>query len=202
MDFWIDVLWFNALGFSHRFWAEILYMTASTIAGALFATIISYFLLHLIPTEKFKLLKLGTFLLLFLLGATWGYANWETFMQYWNKVPTVVTDPVFNLSVGFYLFTIPFLDAIFGLLFMVSFIALAVTFIAAFVRLTEQQVTFAGASLFTADTKKLHSAIYLNASFLLLVLAFGKLLDKYHLMYSSQGIVFGPGWTDVNIVIQ
>jgi len=201
MDFWIDVLWFNALGFSHRFWAEILYMTASTIAGALLATIISYFLLYLIPTEKFKLLKLGTLLLLFLLGATWGYANWETFMQYWNKVPTVVTDPVFNLSVGFYLFTIPFLDAIFGLLFMVSFIALAVTFIAAFVRLTEQQVTFAGASLITADTKKLHSAIYLNASFFLLVLAFGKLLDKYHLMYSSQGIVFGPGWTDVNIVI-
>ena len=41
----------------------------------------------------------------------------------------------------------------------------------------------------------------LNAALWLLLLAFGLFLDRFQILFSSQGIVFGAGYTDVNIVL-
>jgi uncharacterized membrane protein (UPF0182 family) len=41
--------------------------------------------------------------------------------------------------------------------------------------------------------------VYRAAGVLLLVMAFGKYLDRFHLMYSELGAVTGPGWTDVTV---
>ena len=51
------------------------------------------------------------------------------------------------------------------------------------------------------NTKKLVNLLYLNSGIFFLVLAFGKFISKYELMYSSNDVVYGPGWTDTNVVI-
>lgn len=200
MSFWIDALWFNALGYSHRFWIEIIYSISSTFLSALISLGIIFALIYSLP-KSFKILKIVSVIFAVFVGGLWGYSNWETILQFWNKYPTNIFDPIFNKSLGFYLFTLPFLDDIFGLLFMISFIGLATSFLSAFVRFTNNEITFYLPPSEYDSTKKLHKVIFMNSSFFLLVLAYGKILSKYHLMYSSGGIVFGPGWTDAHILI-
>jgi len=200
MGFWVDALWFSALGFSHRFWIEIIYSVSSTLLAALISFGFIFALIYSIP-KNFKILKIISLIFTVFVGSLWGYSNWETILQFWNKYPTNIFDPIFGKSLGFYMFTLPFLDEIFGLLFMISFIGLVTAFISAFVRFSNNELSFYLPPYEYESTKKLHKVIFINSSFFLLVLAYGKILNKYHLMYSSGGIVFGPVWTDTNILI-
>ncbi len=200
MGFWIDALWFKAVNFTHRFWSQILYSLSSALIGALFSLILLFVLIYSLP-KKFKLIKLSALGIAVLVGGVWGYSSWETIFQFLKQIPTNTFDPIFGKSTGFYLFTLPFLNDIFGLLFMISFIGIVAVFVAAFIRLTEQGPVFFIPPFETLDTKKLHNALYLNSGIFILILAFGKYLDKYGLMYSSGGVTFGPGWTDANILI-
>lgn len=200
MGFWGEVLWFRALGYGDRFWLQLLYSIICAAAGL----IISFggtFLLTISIPKEFRLVKWSAVLIAGFLGATWGYTNWSVILQFFNSVPTTISDPVFGHTTGFYLFTLPLLDIIYIILFSTAFISLAASFISAFVRMNQQGVFFYLPPSTSSTTKHLHNALYLNGGVFLVVLAFGKLLDKYHLMYSSSGVVFGPGWTDTTILI-
>ena len=49
--------------------------------------------------------------------------------------------------------------------------------------------------------KNVRTHLKLNAALWLALLAFGLFLDRYEILFSSQGIVFGAGFTDVKIVL-
>ncbi len=200
MGFWGEVLWFNALGYENRFGLEIIYSVVCGLVGALISLGGSYLLTRLIPKD-FKYVKWIAILITTFSGAMWGYSSWDVILKFWNSVPTTLIDPIFGKSTEFYLFTLPFLDIIYGLFFTISFLCILATFIATFVRISPQGLFFYLPPPASETTKKLHNSLYINSFIFLLVLAFGKLLNKYHLMYSSSGVVFGPGWTDANILI-
>ena len=200
MGFWIDALWFESVNFTQRFWLGILYSSALAVAGALIACIFLYTLIYSLP-KNLILIKLSALGIAAVAGGIWGYTNWETIIQFWKQLPTSTFEPIFGNSTGFYLFTLPFLDDVFGLLFIISFISISSIFFASFIRLTEQGPVFYARPYESSNTKKLHNLLYLNSGILLFVFAFGKLLDKYGLMYSSGSVTYGPGWTDTNIVI-
>ena len=112
-------------------------------------------------------------------------------------MPTELQDPIFAKRVGFYLFHLPFYDAIYHLLLVLSFISLSAALIAGFISVQT------GGSLEMERTpeRKSLNAVFRCSGALLLVLALGKYLDRYHLMYSELGAVTGPGWTDVHVRI-
>jgi uncharacterized membrane protein (UPF0182 family) len=200
MGFWGEALWFGALGYSHRFWLEIIYSIVFGILGAVIAFGGLYLLTIYLPSSA-KYVKWASVLIGTFSGGVWGYSNWDTIMKYWDKIPTNLVDPIFGRTLGFYLFTLPMLDSLNTLLFTISFFGFVASFIAAFVRISPQGMFFYLPPSVSESTKKLHSSLYLNASVFLVVLTFGKFLDKYHLMYSNSGVVVGPGWTDTNILI-
>ncbi len=200
MGFWGDALWYKALGYENRFWLQIFYSTICTLLG-LIVSFGGTYLLTISISKNFKFIKWVTVLLATFSGAMWGYSNWDVILKFWNSVPTTFSDPIFGKSIGFYLFTLPFLDNIYVLLFTISFLSIAASFIAAFIKLGPQGIFFYLPPSASESTKSLHNSLYLNSSVFLIVLAFGKLLNKYHLMYSNSGVVFGPGWTDTNILI-
>ncbi len=200
MGFWGEVLWFRALGFTDRFWLEMLYSVICALAGIIVSFGGTYLLTMFLPKD-FKLIKWSAVLIATFLGTVWGYTNWSIILKFLNSVPTTATDPLFGNTIGFYLFALPFLDIIYILLFTITFLSLGASFISSFVRMNQQGIFFYLPPSVSAATKKLHNSIYLNSSMFLLVLAFGKLLSKYHLMYSDSGVVFGPGWTDSTILI-
>jgi len=200
MQFWGEVLWFESLGFGSRFWLEISYSITFGIVGALTALGGLYLLTIFLP-QSFKYVKWVSVLTGTFLGGIWGYSKWDIIMKYWDKVSTTLSDPIFGKSIGFYLFTLPLLDAFYILFFTITFLGIAASLIAAFVRLSPQGVVFYLPSSGSESTKNLHTSVNLNFSMFVLVLAYGKFLDKYHLMYSSSGVVYGPGWTDVEILV-
>ena len=200
MGFLGEELWFGALGYDKRFWLEITYSIIFGIVGALIAFGAIYLLSISLPKSsryvRWAAVLIGTFS-----GGMWGYSNWDVIMRFWDKVPTNLYDPIFGNSVGYYLFTLPMLDALYTLFITISFLSIAAALIATFVRLSPQGISLYSPPFGAESTKKLHSSVYLNSAVFLLVLTFGKFLDKYHLMYSSGGVVYGPGWSDVNILV-
>jgi hypothetical protein len=200
LGFWGEALWFEALGFERRFWLEITYSVTYATIGAVIAFGTTY-LLTLSLSKSARYVRWIAVLIATFSGGIWGYSSWDVIMRFWDKVPTTLYDPIFGKSIEFYLFTLPLLDSLYTLLFTITFLSLAGSLIAAFVRLTQQGVMFYLPPSASASTKNLHSSLYLNSFVFLLVLAYGKFLDKYHLMYSRGGVVYGPGWTDTNILI-
>jgi len=198
-DFWGEKLWFDELGYNDRFWTLFLAQSVFVLAGALIGLGMMGLLLRGLPRTKLVLKRfgLGTGAVL---GGGWGYANWSVFLQFWHKAKTGLTDPILNNDVGFYLFSLPFLDQIYSVLLILSIVSIGVAIIARFnieqdgrnLRLERSE---------TIDEKLSNKLLYTNSAVLLLVLAGGKYLERFHLLYSDLGAVSGPGWTDVHIVL-
>lgn len=200
MGFWGDALWFNNLGFEQRFWTVFGSNIILAIAGALIGWLITYLLTLYIPKKRKIILNIVRILGLFS-GGVWGAMNWDVILSFWNGVSTNLHDPVFGLNTGFYLFTLPFLDNLYGIIFFLSFICLIASLVAAYIGFNNQGLVFLFPEKNLLDSGNTYKSIYLNSAVFLFVLAFDKFIDRYHLLYSSTGVVSGPGWVDVNVIL-
>ncbi|MGB3775392.1 MAG: UPF0182 family protein [Leeuwenhoekiella sp.] len=196
MDFWGEKLWFDSVGYNNRFWTLYVAKLGFALAGAVIAATIIALLTFSVPKTNFYFRR-GAIALGALIGGFWGLGNWTVFLKFWHRVADPVSDPIFHKNVGFYLFTLPFYDAVYTIVLLISFLAIAASFLL----------------LFDFDLKnsKLHlrqnlnqttvRSLYVSCGFLLVAWAFGKYLDRFHLMYSQLGTVSGPGWTAVNVTL-
>jgi uncharacterized membrane protein (UPF0182 family) len=112
MGFWGEALWYENLGYGDRFWTVFNYNTGLSLAGAILAFIIIYLLTISIPKEH-KIIRAISKILSIAIGGMWGFSNWDVILKYWNGVATGVKDPILGKDVGFYLFTLPFLDSLY-----------------------------------------------------------------------------------------
>ena len=200
MDFWGDALWFFSLGYGDRFWTVILAKTILLVIGAVFGGIAVYSLIFSLSSSK-KFIKIFAVLAGAFTGGAWGLANWEIILKYINSVPANVSDPVLNKNIGFYLFSLPFLNNIYGLLISLSIIGLAACAIAIFIFFDGKNILVQPPAGDDKTLSKIYKPLFINAGIFIFILAFGKFLSRYNLMYSSTGVVYGPGWTDVNILL-
>ncbi len=201
LDFWIEMLWFENLGYGDRFWVYIIAQTAAGAAGAFIALGIVSLLTYSIPSSKSYLSKISKGIS-FIAGAVWGYSNWEVILKFWFRVPMGVSEPVLNKDAGFYIFTLPFLDSIYGLLIIITIISLIAVLFTSFLKFDEKgnlTANFSGIDRYISS--KPYTNILIIGSVLILVLAYDKYLSRYDLMFSDLGVVRGPGWTDVNILL-
>ncbi len=200
MDFWGEVLWFNYLGYSTRFWTIAFSNAGLIIAGAILGFAAIYLLIFSIPKEH-KIIRSVLKLLGIVIGGVWGASNWEVIMKFWGRVSTGIYDPILGKDVGFYLFTLPFLDSLNVFLILISLSALIASFISTFLRFSNNNVIFYFPDSNEVNTNRFHFSLYLNSAVFIFVLALGKYLDRFHLMYSTSGVVEGPSWTDVNFLL-
>jgi hypothetical protein len=198
LGFWGEALWFEAVGYRQRFWTVVLSKAAMALAGAA----VSAGLVHLLTwgiDKSRKLVRIGSKVFAAYVGAHWGLANWDTILLYLHRVETGVTDPILNRDTAFYLFVLPLYDATYILLIFVALVALASWAVATFVRVGEQGFRLQTGGVLDASRERRYGALYWSAAALLVALAWGKFLDRFHLMYSTLGVVAGPGWTDVHV---
>ena len=118
-------------------------------------------------------------------------AEWELFLRFWNAVSFGDTDPVFNRDVSFYVFSLPLYDFVRGWLFNASIVILISTGVLYFVRFS-----FRGVGFEFTSSLKVHVSVIVAVIFLLL--AAGHWLDRWDLVLSDQGAVFGAAYTDIN----
>jgi uncharacterized membrane protein (UPF0182 family) len=201
LDFWGEMLWFDNLGYDNRFWIYVIAQTATGIAGAFLSAGIVSLLTYSVPLKKSYLKKFALGLA-FVVGGIWGYSNWQVMLKFWFSVPVGVSEPVLGIDSGFYLFTLPFLDRIYSLLIILTVISIGALLFTSFLKFDEKgtlRADFSGFDRYISS--KPYTNILVAGSFLIFVLAFDKYLSRFHLMFSELGIVRGPGWTDVNILL-
>jgi len=200
MDFWGQALWFETLGYGNRFWTVIVSNFVLALLGGIFGWLIVYFLTYFIPKNR-RFVRITSIIIGTIAGAGWGYANWGIILKFLDRISTSLVDPIFGKNTGFYLFTLPFLDNLYGIIFWLVLIALFATFSAAFLNINPEGL-FLKLPLDTdVSTAKTYKGLYINSAVFIFVLAFGKYLARFHIMYSSKGVVNGPGWTDVNVLL-
>ncbi len=198
MDFWGEMLWFRSLGYNKRFWTlfltKVMFGTGSAVIGWVILTLIT-----LPVPEKKKLTRRinrggGA-----LIGFIWGISNWSVILKFFYGASTGTTDPILGRDTGFYLFTLPFLDAVYALLLLFSLLSVISILAAGYLRFQDQELEFRSAEEDRNTEKRLYHSVIISLVFLIFVLGYGKFVNRYHLLYSSWGAVTGAGWTDVHI---
>ncbi len=199
LGFWGEALWFEAIGYSQRFWIVILSKMTLALLGLALALGLVHLMTQGISRDR-RFVRIGSKVIAGYAGFQWGLTQWDTALLYLNRVETGVQDPILARDTGFYLFVLPLYDAIYGLLLLVVLAALLARAVALFVRVDEQGIrlqTHGGMSETAGNSVSFH----LSLAVLLVVLAWGRYLARFHLMYSTLGVVAGPGWTDVHILL-
>jgi len=220
-----DLFWFNSLGFADVYLTMVF---TSVWFGFLFGLV--FFLFALLNIKLAKRLSLSKserktakekpFILLALIFSIFlgiGFANWETILKFLNPSTFAVTDPVFGLNMGFYIFSLPFYQLIFS--FLISMLALTI-FLSILFHITnsgflikpkikeieeEVEETEEGERRiqFSFDTSKLKKLISPHISILLaitfFIASFGFQLAQYGLLFGSGNVFYGAGFTDLNI---
>ena len=125
-------------------------------------------------------------------------AQWEKFLLFINRQEFGVTDPVLGIDLGFYFFQLPVFRFLHGWaipLIVVTIIGVALIY------LSDNWFALQRGRVNTSypPSVRRHIAILLTIFFLLW--AVGYLLDIYELQYSTRGVVFGAGYTDLKAVL-
>lgn len=119
---------------------------------------------------------------------------WPQVLLAFNAVPFATSDPVFHRDVGFYIFLLPLGElAHFWLLGLLALTLLGVSLIYLLARDSLSQGQFSG---FTARQWR---HLYTLGGALMLVVSISQWLDRYELLYSPQGVVYGASYTDVRV---
>lgn len=197
MGFWGEMLWFESIGYNDRFWTEILAKLGFLVVGAFVGWIVVFLLTSLIPKEK-KYTKLISRVLGAFIGALVVVSSWDVILRYVNRVPANIADPILGQDAGFYLFSLPFYDMLYNLFVVLALIGLGASLSAIFLRVRQQEINIEYPSADQFGTRT-YQAMFLNGAILIFLLAVGKYLARFHLMYSQWGAVTGPGWTDVHV---
>ncbi len=200
MDFWGEMLWFENAGFKGRFWTFELTRLGFIIGGFIVGFVVIYLTTFSVRGlhRYYRTLAAaaGGFA-----AALWGSSNWEPFLRFIYRADAGVADPVFGRDAGFYMFTLPFLDAIITLLLILFVIAVLASLFGVFsFRAEGNKITIdRNAKADETETRHILNSMYLSMGVLAVLLAIEKYLDRFHLLFSHYGVVSGPGWTDVNV---
>jgi uncharacterized membrane protein (UPF0182 family) len=133
---YIETLWFGSLGYSSVYWTTFWYgwgvfavfalATGVVLRAAFYALERAFAVTTLAPrrivlnneqvfVKPAQFLKPAAWVVSLLLALVYGLGmseGWRTFALWLNRPATVGADPVFGNAPGFYLFTLPALDAV------------------------------------------------------------------------------------------
>jgi hypothetical protein len=125
------------------------------------------------------------------------YAQWDTYLRFRYGGSGGFSDPIFGIDVGFYLFTLPFYQLLqFSLVLLTLLAIVAVIF---------QYVYFETVQLNGGRQIEVprNAAPHLSVLLFILAAAFGwgYYLDRYGLLYSTMGVVYGVGYTASHVTM-
>ena len=125
-------------------------------------------------------------------------ASWDMYQQFTHPTPFGVTDPVWGRDVGYYVFTLPGIDAVVGLLRGLA-ITLVVMLVPIYV-LRGDIIPSPPRTLRIEPSAARHLAILLSAVFLLTAVRLW-FVDIPDLLYSTTGPLVGASYTDLHATL-
>ena len=215
ISLYTDWLWFQEVGFTQVFTTTLGFkLILALVFGGLFSLVV-YFNIKLaarapkgirfldsenaieLPSPELvdpvlqRLLLPGA-ILLGLFAAPQAASHWESLLLFLNSVPFGLEDPLFGRDIGFYVFRLPALTALYNwLTFTLGLTVLAT----AFTYLLYRGVQYTPRGLFLTERARTH--ILSLVAIFLVIKAGGYYLDTFELLYSPRGAAFGASYADV-----
>jgi uncharacterized membrane protein (UPF0182 family) len=218
--FFIDVLWFREVGFTEVFWTVL---GTKVVLGLIFGIaffallfanlwivrritpryspltpeqeIIERYRMQFEPYAWWLLPLFAAVIAVFVgLGVT---TQWRTFLLWRNSsgVTFGTTEPLFDRDVGFYVFSLPWLEFVQGWLFSALVGVLLITTLAHYLW-GGIRPNAPGIGEKVSPQVKAHLSVLLGL--IMLTKAWGYYLGQFDLLSSTRGVVFGASYTDVN----
>src|SRR5262245_23566103 len=122
-----------------------------------------------------------------------GSAAWDSVLQYMNATPFGQKDPLFGRDLGFFVFELPVWRLVYG---WATALVAGPLGLAAAVYVLQRSLVLTAHGPRLAASARTH-LLGLGAC-LLLLRALGFWLDRFDLLYSPRGVVFGASYTDVH----
>ncbi|HXL04119.1 MAG: UPF0182 family protein [Firmicutes bacterium] len=213
-----DILWFDNLGYLSAFLIPI----SSKLITGIIAGLVSFVFLYAnlsftarrigksrrvaerypdAPPEQMARSIRRTFLVFAILAAVLAGAamssQWLTVQTFLNRTATGITDPLFDMDEGYYLFVLPFQLIVYRM--SISLVVAALVGVLALYMFTGS-IHIKG--LWSGEGEgaaKFHVGALAAAA--LFLKAWGYRLQALTLVYSTRGVVFGAGFTDVHALL-
>ena len=143
---------------------------------------------------QMRLLATGLALVLAVVIGLYGSSQWQTWLAWRYAVPFGQADPILGRDAGFYVFTLPFLQFVRGL--AQGLVVLAALAAGGLYFLSGGLTPRFGSMLSMTPPARRH--LSLLAVVFLLLLAFGAWLGQAEQLIQPSGVIYGPGYSDVN----
>ena len=135
-------------------------------------------------------------LVLGFLAAMQAASEWETVLRFLNAQPFNAVDPLFGRDIGFYVFRLPLLEALYG---WAMFLLGATLFLVLVTYVLHRGVQITPQGPMVATRVRTH--LLTLGALLLVVKAGGYYLDTFSLLTSVRGIVSGAGFSDIHATL-
>lgn len=223
-DLIVKYLWLNGLGYSALFWkikqTQLLLFFGALVISLLYIGVNIYFIakrikplyfnigqkpsglpniIH-IKASKVKSILYGLSIIIGVIFAFGWSFQWNNFFRFAHSQPFGITDPLFDIDTSFYVFILPFIESVQNSL---SFLVFFVTAIITFYHLTSGTISLPKwKSIKSQETPNAaHKQVFTNLSVWLLLLGWGYYLERYHLLYKHNEIVYGANYTDIHVLL-
>ena len=147
-----------------------------------------------------RILRSGGLVIAVLIGLIFTlsyYSEWDKYLRFYYGSAVGQPDPIFGKDIGFYLFQLPFYELIQKGMMGLALTTLIITLITysyfGVLRLSRGQIP--------QVSKKVVGHLSILLIFLIIVWGWGYYLDRFELLYSTTGVVYGVGYTADNISI-
>jgi uncharacterized membrane protein (UPF0182 family) len=223
LSYWVDLLWFNSLGYGEVFWkarglewgifacfAALTFLILFGIFSALrrahrddlpsdHTVFIAGQEVKLSLKPVLRIISIGGSLVVAVLTGGAMAAQWQTLALWWYapQAAGAVTDPIFGKPLGFYLFTLPAWQLIVGWLMTLSVIACLLAGVFLLVAGGSRALTGGRRSLSELPWR----GISIAAAFLLLIVALRVYLSRFEQLFDHHTIFDGVTYTDAHVTL-
>jgi len=120
-------------------------------------------------------------------------SSWEKILIYLNRTSFGIADPIFNRDIGFYMFSLPFWEFVRNWL---SFALTLITVAVAAIYVIKKAVKYESKKLIIETPVKMHLSLLIGL--ILILKSWQYWLNTFKILYSTRGVIFGAGYTEIH----
>ena len=230
VDFLVNVLWFQSVNYFSTFWIIITTKAMLFVPLMLIIGLLIYFYIDALSKNyvryfgdefggkiKHRKKKLGAGALL--IGSLFSFSIsnyiWKDVLMFLNAEEFGRVDPIFGHDIGFYVFKFPLIKSFLSTLIFILFWMMLFTIIyfsiiykkkkirkEKVIDLDEYNKKMSIKKIFDSHSyRSLIRALTIFAVAIMVLVGINYYLLTYKLLYSSLGVIYGAGYTDVKVTL-
>ena len=212
-----DWLWFDSLGYISVF-KTVLFSKVGlgTVVFLLFFVLLllNFMVLKKRSDATHQKIYLSVIAGVSLLAGIISSTYWFVVLKFMNYVGFGFVDPIFKNDIGFYMFVLPFYEFVLSTLFFLFLAMVIITTFAYLLRIKTRKIPKTDSKeemsigleqgfqqIKVEIPQKGRTHLGLLAGLILIILSAFFYLQRYSILFSPRGAVFGAGYTDIKIIL-